>query len=81
MNVTVHLFAAAREAAGSEGCHLVLPEPASGLHVRAALAERFPRLAAVLTSARLAVNEEYRAWDAPLADADVLAVIPPVSGG
>lgn len=30
---------------------------------------------------RVAVNEEFQAWDVPLADRDAVAFLPPVAGG
>jgi molybdopterin converting factor small subunit len=38
---------------------------------------RFPRLA----SLKLAINDEFRDWDAGLADGDSVVFIPPVAGG
>jgi MoaD family protein len=38
---------------------------------------RFPRLA----SLRVAVNDEFRDWDAGLTDGDSVVFIPPVAGG
>jgi molybdopterin converting factor subunit 1 len=38
---------------------------------------RFPRL----PSLKVAVNDEFRDWDAPLADGDRVVFIPPVAGG
>jgi molybdopterin converting factor small subunit len=38
---------------------------------------RFPRLA----SLKVAINDEFRDWDAPLADGDCVVFIPPVAGG
>lgn len=38
---------------------------------------RFPRL----PSLKVAINDEFRDWDAPLADGDAVVFIPPVAGG
>ena len=38
---------------------------------------RFPRLAAL----KVAVNDEFRDWSAPLSDGDTVVFIPPVAGG
>ncbi len=43
--------------------------------------ERFPALAAAASSIVLARNQEFAAPDAPLADGDEIAFLPPVSGG
>ncbi len=37
--------------------------------------------AAALDRMRVAVDQEYAAWDAPIGDAREVAIIPPVSGG
>ena len=43
--------------------------------------KNFPRLAAHRPNVRLARNWEYAGADAMFADADEVALIPPVSGG
>ena len=81
MTVQVKFFAMLRDASGAEACSLRLDAAARGTDARAALVARYPRLRGLLDSTRLAVNGEYRPWDASLAEGDELALIPPVSGG
>ncbi len=76
MIVTVRLFAALRERAGTDRLELELPDGARVADALAAvdgLAEGLPLV--------LAVNREYAAPDQLLHEADELAVVPPVSGG
>jgi molybdopterin converting factor small subunit len=89
--VQVLLFASARESAGGiSKLDLTLPatndDPTTTTTVREALAVRFPPLAPLVLddeSITLAVNEEYvpvgAVW--PIASGDVVALIPPISGG
>ena len=49
--------------------------------LRAALAEREPRLASWLSGCRFAVNREFAAEDRPIAESDEIALIGFVSGG
>jgi molybdopterin converting factor subunit 1 len=77
----VLLFAALREAAGAREVTVELPAPADVAALRRALAATYPRLAPLLAAAAAAVNEEYVPADHPLADGDIVALIPPVSGG
>jgi MoaE-MoaD fusion protein len=74
--VRVRLFAVLRERAGRDELELELPE---GARVRDAL-ERVGDVAGGLRVV-MAVNREYADPDAPLAQGDELALIPPVSGG
>jgi molybdopterin converting factor subunit 1 len=76
VRVTVRLFAALRERAGSGRRELELPQGATAGDVFAALEIRAepPGLA-------YAVNQEYAERSAVLADGDEVALIPPVSGG
>ena len=76
MRVTVRLFAALRERAGSGRRELDLPEGAIAGDVFAALeiGDEPPGLA-------YAVNQEYAERSAVLKDGDEVALIPPVSGG
>ncbi len=76
VHVVVRLFAMLRERAGASTLELELPE---GACVRDALRE-VGELAAGLPLV-MAVNRSYAAPDAPLAEGDELALIPPVSGG
>lgn len=79
MKVRVLLFASARRWAGAGEVPLELPAGA-----RAGDVLSHPALAAVAphrASLRLAVNEEFVAEDRALAEGDVVAVMPPVSGG
>ena len=70
-----------RSAAGAEECWLALGLGARGIDAKAILVQQYPRLDGLIDSARLAVNWEYREWEAPLHDGDELGLIPPVSGG
>lgn len=79
MRVKVLLFASARRLAGSAELTL---EAAPGARAADVLSD--PRLASLLAqraSLRLAVNEEFVADGHALKDGDVVAVLPPVSGG
>jgi molybdopterin converting factor subunit 1 len=81
MTVTVHLFARARELAGSPAVALDLPAGATVADLRRALAESHPPLAPLLERSAVAVNHDFAEDSHPLAAADEVAVIPPVSGG
>jgi molybdopterin synthase catalytic subunit len=78
--VNIRLFASYREAAGRGHFDLELP---AGASVRDAIA-RILREHPLIAEGRqvvIARNREYVTPDAPLADGDELALIPPVSGG
>lgn len=77
--VSVRLFASARDAVGVG--ELALTGVRSVGDVRRRLAERSERLAALLPRCRLALNEEFAADEAEVKTGDVVAVLPPVSGG
>jgi molybdopterin converting factor subunit 1 len=76
VEVTVRLFAALRERAGSPQLTLDLPE---GARVRDALAELSGLAQGVPVV--MAVNREYASEEQVLDAGDELALIPPVSGG
>ena len=80
MQIEVLLFAGAADPAGTRRLSRDLPEGSSVGDLAAVLAEH-AGLAGYLDSAAWAVNEEYAKADAALADGDVVALIPPVSGG
>ncbi len=81
MTITVKLFALLRDRAGAAELALTLGDRATVATAAAALAERFPAMAAMLPRVAFAVNREYVDRSAVLADGDELALIPPVSGG
>lgn len=76
---TIRLFAAAREAAGTDR------EPVEGGTVGAVLDAAVARFgdgfAELLPSCRVWVNGEPAERDDPVASTDEVAVLPPVSGG
>jgi molybdopterin converting factor subunit 1 len=81
MRVTVRLFGPIREAVGAKELHVQLPDAADASTLRALLAEKHPELTAFGPRLRVSVNREFAAEDAPLADGDEVAFLPPVSGG
>lgn len=79
--ITVLFFAAARVAAGRESMEVTPEAAATPDELWVTLIREFPALALVRPAARLARNEDYIDADARFADGDVVAIIPPVSGG
>jgi molybdopterin synthase sulfur carrier subunit len=80
--VTVLYFAAIRDAAGHGEERLELPENVLTVRDFAAFLQASrPALAGRLGSVRYAVNEVFAEDAAELCPGDVVAVIPPVSGG
>jgi molybdopterin converting factor subunit 1 len=81
MNVDVHLFARARDLAGSAQVTVRLLEGATVADLRRRLAEEVPVLARLLARSALAVNDEFAAEDRLLTEGVEVALLPPVSGG
>ena len=86
LRVTVLYFAALRDLAGvgEEQVELPTPGTAAELSVGAlllALSERHAALQGRLASVRVAVNEEFTEPTTLLRGGEVVALIPPVSGG
>lgn len=81
MEVTVLLFAQARQIAGSDSVSVSLDDNASVADLRKALAEAHPDLESLLSRSSIALDQKY-AIDADVVWENVeVAVIPPVSGG
>jgi molybdopterin synthase catalytic subunit len=78
--VTARLFARLREQAGT-AAEDVDAAGATIADVYRTLLDRHPALERDLGLIRPARNEEMVAWDEPVRDGDVVAFIPPVSGG
>lgn len=83
VQIIVKLFAGAAEAAGAREVDIMRPsvDTLSLAEVKADLAVRYPALGKLLETAWCARNDEYVTAEATLHDGDVVAVIPPVSGG
>jgi molybdopterin converting factor subunit 1 len=81
MNVSVKLFALARQRVGRDCVDIQVADDATVRDVRHALVEQHPPLADVVVHARLAVNNDYASDSTRLASGVEVALIPPVSGG
>ena len=80
--VSVLYFAALRDLAGTGEEQVRLPTlPTSVTALLAVLEARHGALAGRLTSVRVAVNEEFTEGSHELRGGEVVALIPPVSGG
>lgn len=79
--VRVLLFAAAADAAGAESLDLEIEAGSSAADVIDAVARRCRGDAEVLRRSAVAVNEQYARRSTPVRGGDVVAIIPPVSGG
>jgi len=80
--VTVLYFASVREFAGTSEARLALSDDVRTIADLSAHLERIVvGLAGRLGSVRFAINETFVSADACISDGDVVAVIPPVSGG
>lgn len=80
--VTVLYFAAVRERLGRDREELELPPEIADLGAFSAWLENaHPALRGALAQCRFAVGEEFRKSNHALEAGDVIAVIPPVSGG
>jgi molybdopterin converting factor small subunit len=74
-------FSAARLATSLESEDVVLPGSADAAEVWRLLIARHPALETLRESARLSRNEGYADAETRFSNDDVVAVIPPVSGG
>jgi MoaE-MoaD fusion protein len=80
MRVTARCFAQLRELA-TDRCELALADGATSADAWSALEERFPGLSPHRPYVRAARNGRYVGWGERLAEDDVVAFLPPVSGG
>jgi len=80
--VTLLYFAAVKELVGAGEARLTLPGDVRTIgDLSSHLEQTEPKLAGRLGTVRFAVNESFVSPDALVSDGDVVAVIPPVSGG
>ena len=81
MNVTVRLFARARDLAGAERVELQLSENATVADLRQALCRECPDLAPLAPHMLVAVGNDYADDKSAIPAGIELACFPPVSGG
>ena len=81
MNISVQLFAVAKDLTGCESLTLEVPDGVTVAHLREHLLTRFPALEPVAASLQFAVDQEYANGTTPLFAGQEVAIIPPVSGG
>ena len=81
INVTVKMFAVARDLSGVEDVLLELPPSANASSLLEELVRRYPGLVGLKDHVRIAVNCEYVPLSRTLRHQDEVAIIPPVSGG
>jgi molybdopterin converting factor small subunit len=79
MNFRLLAFGVAREMVGSENV-LDLPAVKDVGSLRLWLEERYPQMSG-LSKWAISVNEKYAGDSTPISPGDVVAIIPPVSGG
>ena len=77
----VLFFAQLKDATGCDAIELALPTPPTAERLWVELLEKFPALAVHKKNVRLARNWEYADEHTVFADADEVALVPPVSGG
>lgn len=80
MRIVARCFAQLRELA-ADRCELELADEETIADAWIALAERHPAIAPHRPYVRAARNGVYAPWDEPLTDDDMIAFLPPVSGG
>src|SRR6187431_2654749 len=80
MRVTLRTFAHLRELSVDRS-ELDLPDGSTIDAAWERMVATFPAMAAQRPYVRAARNGTYAGWDEPLADGDVVALLPPVSGG
>jgi molybdopterin synthase sulfur carrier subunit len=81
MRVTVHVFARLRELAGRSEWPCEVEAGATIADVWKQSAGAYPALADFSRSVSCARNEDFARMTAPVQDGDVIAFLPPVSGG
>ncbi|MEQ8210590.1 MAG: molybdopterin converting factor subunit 1 [Lacipirellulaceae bacterium] len=81
MEVSVLLFAQARELVGETQTSVTLEEPNTVSALREALIAQHPALSPLIPHAMFAVNAQYAQDTQTIDEKCTIALIPPVSGG
>ena len=80
MKITLLFFASLRDMINAPRLEIEMPDGTIQDAVDL-LGSRYPQARQLLERVHAAVNDEYRERNTPLRDGDILALIPPVSGG
>lgn len=80
IKVQVLFFGIATDLVGANSINIELNNNASVANFKKVLQAQYPKLSEI-NSYAIAVNESYAAEETILKEKDVLAIIPPVSGG
>jgi len=81
MKIRVRLFASVRDIVGQKELLLEVPAGLKASALPHLLASEYPRLRALTSFLKVAVNQEYADGERILAEGDEVALLPPVSGG
>jgi molybdopterin converting factor subunit 1 len=81
MQVTVRLFAAHREAAGTNAYVADLPDGSTVADAFDRVCAEYPAISRTARSVAFALNQTHVSPDARLRDGDEVALLPPVAGG
>lgn len=81
MNVTVRLFARARDLVGADSVPVELPESATIDDLRRQLVQEYAALESLSPHLLFSVGTDYVTEKTPISEGDELAAFPPVSGG
>ncbi len=81
MRIAVRVFGRLREITGTPAFERDVADGACVGDVWSQLAVEWPALAPHRSSVAVAVNEEFSRFTAPLKAGDIVAFLPPVSGG
>lgn len=82
MNITVKLFAAARDALGADTVDIPLDVATPTVaDLRKALSQNHPQLANIVAHSMFAIDEEYTTDESRIPETATVVCIPPVSGG
>jgi len=80
MNIKIKLFATTREFVGKNELNIQVENPCTVQTIIEDLKQKYPKLEQ-MNSFLIAVNMEYAQSHTLVSDGDVIAIIPPVSGG
>ena len=81
MKIRVRLFAALHEVVGHQELEVEVEPGTTAGELLDSLVAEHSKLARYLDVIQVAINEEFAERDAPIADDDEVALLPPVSGG